>query len=175
MPSRRSLVDRRRAQAAPGASVEAPERLALIQGERLPKRLRGGKPSSVRIDYAQWPEHALASPLAYLRQCYATRAYACRRCGSRCEFSAADQKRAVEVEKRRLEWQPALCDRCYAERCGLERELLAFRLAWLTQRKSLVADAASLRRWLERLEAAPAYGLRRNSAMIGHLRKRLGD
>jgi hypothetical protein len=155
--------------------LEALERHVLMESGRMPERLRGGKASGVSIDYSQWPEHALASPLAYLYQCFVTRAYACRCCGSRCEFSAADQKRAVEVEKRRLQWQPTLCDRCYAERCGLERELRAFRLAWLTQRKSLAANAASLWRWLERLEAAPAYGLRRNSAMIGHLRKRLGD
>lgn len=145
----------------------------LLAASLAQMRRRRGAAGGTRIDYSKWSNEARASPIAFMREFYLPLAYACRNCRRQCEYSAEDQKHAIEVLKRRLEWQPTLCDGCYAVRCGLERELYGFRAAWASQRKQLRADATRLHRWLEVLETAPSYGLRRNSGMITHLRKLL--
>ena len=127
--------------------------------------------SNVRIDYAQWSDEARSSPIAFLDEFYSDTSYKCYSCGTDCTFSPADKKHVYETLKKRLEWHPTLCGKCYGIRAGLEREQRNFVEEWQSSRSALRGNIKDLNRWLTVLEELPKFSVKRDSAKISQLRK----
>lgn len=139
-----------------------------------------GDPTGVPCNPDEWSEDSKRSvTYEFAPRPYRDKAYLCWRSGCRAQaiFTAADQKYAFEVRKVNISQQRSLCGVCYRDRVELERTVGECRRRWAAERESLRRDFEFLRRWLDGLEALPAYGGERDEANITMLRRltRLSD
>jgi hypothetical protein len=99
--------------------------------------------------------------------------YECLFCNARSVFTALEQREAFEQRQAYIWQRRTLCDACWSVRRSLERELQDCMAKWKTDRSALQQDRVFLQRWLHLLNVLPAYGRRRNNAIVRMLEIRL--
>jgi hypothetical protein len=101
--------------------------------------------------------------------------YQCFACDTRSVFTALEQQEAFETRKAYIWQRRTLCNSCWRARRALEHELHDCIAKWSANRSALQQDRFFLQRWLRLLNELPAYGRRRNNAIIRMLEIRLGS
>ena len=136
------------------------------------KRTRRHSP--VLVDKELWSEKSRGSlDYVFAQASYEDKPFACRACGRKSVFTAEQQKYTYEVKKAFTWEQHVLCSACFKQRNELTAESTALAAAWVRDKASLASNAPALRRWKEVLEVLPKYGVRKDTARIRMLTRRL--
>jgi hypothetical protein len=133
---------------------------------------------SFAIDKSQWSKASLNSSGGHYDDRathYENISYRCKKCEVSCVFSAEDQKRAYEIEKRFVWWLPSLCPPCLTEVEALLDEARQSQELWDKRKAELKSDREFLERWIYVLVQISAYGKKANTDMITMLRRCLEE
>ena len=130
----------------------------------------------VPVNKELWSEESRRGlDYAFAPEFYEDKPFVCRACGSKSVFTAEQQKYTYEVKKAFTWEQHVLCPVCFHKRNELSAESSAFLAAWSQNKRAVVENLPTVRRWKEVLELLPTYGVRKDAARIRMLSKLLAN
>jgi len=136
--------------------------------------MRAAPRKPVPVNKELWSEESRRGlDYAFAPEFYEDKPFACRACGSKSVFTAEQQKYTYEVKKAFTWEQHVLCPVCFQERNELSAELSGLLEAWSQNKRAVVKNLYTVRRWKEVLELLPTYGVRKDTARIRMLSKLL--
>jgi hypothetical protein len=133
----------------------------------------GSRSHRVQANPSRWSEESRRSLASGYTDYYRDITYVCIHCDAHAVFTAEEQRKAFEVEKRYIWHRRNLCGECWRERREVERTLQECREMWTKQRSSLQNDRGFLADWLFALELHPQYGGSEDTAHIAMIRRLL--
>jgi len=138
-----------------------------------PKKRRNLKadPSVLPADPTLWSESSKRSYAIGYIQSYQDIAYTCRGCNQNLVFTAADQKRAFEVDQVYIWYRPQLCEACHHKKQAILAMMNTYEARWKAQKREVQHDSAFLKEWLKLLIAYAQLGGPRNHSVIAMLHK----
>jgi hypothetical protein len=128
-----------------------------------------------RINRNAWSEESKRS-YAYLSNeaYYEDEKYNCYKCGKMAVFSAQEQKKAYEDEKRYIWQKRTLCPSCYANFKSIKSKISKFEQNFGSKLKDQSIDVSIIKEWLNMLKVLPLYGKPLDRAKVAMFEKMLG-
>ncbi|MCU7875140.1 MAG: hypothetical protein KZQ91_20585, partial [Candidatus Thiodiazotropha sp. (ex Lucinoma borealis)] len=112
-----------------------------------------------RINRKAWSKESKHS-YAYLSNeaFYEDEKYKCYKSGKIAVFSAQEQKKAYEVDKRYIWQKRSLCQTCYSAYNNIKSKISNFEQEYGSEIKNHSIDALIIKVWLNMLKEVPSYG-----------------
>ncbi|MES9863528.1 MAG: zinc-ribbon domain containing protein [Candidatus Thiodiazotropha sp. LLP2] len=109
-----------------------------------------------RINRKAWSEESKRS-YAYLSNdaYYEDEKYKCYKCGKTAVFSAQEQKKTYEEDKRYIWQKRTLCPSCYSTYNNINSKIYSFEKQTGSKYKSSSIDGSVIKEWLSMLKELP--------------------
>jgi hypothetical protein len=127
-----------------------------------------------RINRNAWSEESKCS-YAYLSNeaYYEDEKYKCYKCGKMAVFSAQEQKKAYEEDKRYIWQKRTLCPSCYLTYKNIKTKISYFEKQIGSKLKGRSIDSSVIIEWHSMLKELPTYGKPLDKAKLALLEKML--